>query len=484
MDTVKQTPEEFTILDNAVRCLVEKRNTYCIGLSGGSDSVALAHILQRLRGEYGIQLAALHLNHTLRSRESERDAEFCAKIAKQWGMTYYAERVDAGAYAREHGLSIEDAARRCRYEWFSHMSERLGAAGIFLAHHADDQAETLLLRLIRGTGTRGLGGMKTITHMGNLTIIRPWLHIRRTAIEEYRHANSIPCCYDSSNSDTRFDRNWIRHEIVPVLETRFGKGVTDRLVHTAEISRAAQEQIHASAMKYISENKVETILGPVLSKQTFVLQSCAIQREVIIEMISEQATRDCMPGFEIIEGIREYISGSARHCPVELPGGAGISKAGDRIIFSSGPRGELKAMAIQPGEGYPVTPDIELRITRVEKRGAGNSDNGEGWQAVLGGEGIEMVQYGHIPEKGSVIVRSRRAGDRYTPVNGSRKKVKDILINAGIPGILKGMIPVIEHDGRLVWMAGWRIGEEYKVEGGKWAYRLSCRIQAGKKEDK
>ena len=224
-------------LVHAVAPYIPRGTVFCVGLSGGGDSVALVHVLASLRQDRGFRLVALHLNHCLRGAESDADEQFCRGFCRGLGVPLRVKRIDVAAFARRHRLSVEDAARRCRFEWFEAHAATIGAAGIFLAHHADDQAETLLLRLFRGAGLRGIAGMKRTAAYRSLAIVRPWLGIRQQAIAAYRAVHGLSCRHDSSNDDTRFERNWVRKSVLPLIASRFGDNVAGRMAATAALCR-------------------------------------------------------------------------------------------------------------------------------------------------------------------------------------------------------------------------------------------------------
>ena len=194
--------------------LVERGDRVLVGISGGVDSASLLHVLVKIAKEIGFDLGAAHLNHLLRGEESERDEEFVAALAGRLAIPLYIRRVDAKKYADDKGLSIQHAGRDLRYGFFEEVADGHGFNKIAVAHNLDDQAETFLLRMMKGTGIRGLSSIP----IERGRIIRPFLHIYRSEIEDYAKNNSITFVHDSSNDKTVYERNFVRKRIIPLME--------------------------------------------------------------------------------------------------------------------------------------------------------------------------------------------------------------------------------------------------------------------------
>jgi len=241
-------------LKNAIMEFVREGELYCLGLSGGSDSVLLLHYLNELSLEMKFKVVALHLNHSLRGDESDGDMDFCLRLCENIGVEFISKKVDIKEFAKKNKLTIEDAARKYRYRWFVKKCAELKAKAIFIAHHADDQAETVLLRLFRGTGIKGLGGMKKVAYFTRLKIIRPWLNISRETLDENINVSKIKFRYDSSNSDIHFDRNWIRKKLLPEINTHYGSNVKERLLRISKISSDSYEFIRSYAKEIYTSN--------------------------------------------------------------------------------------------------------------------------------------------------------------------------------------------------------------------------------------
>jgi tRNA(Ile)-lysidine synthase len=214
--------------------LISHGQTLAVGVSGGPDSIVLLHLLTQLRDQYALNLTVVHLDHGLRP-DSDLDAEFVARTASAWGIASVVERADVGALAQARGLSVEEAGRVARYELFAKV-----APAVAVAHHADDQAETVLMHFLRGSGIAGLRGMLPVTQQFGLTVIRPLLDVTRAEIETYIAEHQLSFVIDPTNTDTTYFRNRLRHELLPILEA-YNPNIRERLRHTAEVMQGDYE---------------------------------------------------------------------------------------------------------------------------------------------------------------------------------------------------------------------------------------------------
>ncbi len=218
--------------------LVSSGETLLVGVSGGPDSVCLLHLLVRLKDRLGVRLQVAHLNHMLRGAESEADAEYVAKLADFLGVAAIVEQREVKSYQAEHHLSLEEAAREVRYQFFAEVASSVGANRIAVGHTADDQAETVLMHLVRGAGTFGLQGMQPLTEWESLAdirliVIRPLLRVSRGEVEAYCQQYAISPREDSSNLSPSYLRNRIRYELMPLLQS-YNPRIQEALLRTAD----------------------------------------------------------------------------------------------------------------------------------------------------------------------------------------------------------------------------------------------------------
>ena len=249
-----------------------------VGVSGGPDSLCLLHLLRHLSRAYDLTLHVAHLDHGIRGEESRVDAQFVADLARQWELPATVERADVPRLAEEEGLAIEEAARRARYRFLARVAGQVGASRIAVGHNADDQAETVLMHFLRGSGLAGLRGILPLSPLGELRLgqserdsplaaelrlIRPLLEVPRSAIEAYCRDQELSPRFDRSNLDTTYYRNRLRHKLLPVLET-YNPNVREVLRRTAQVMAADHELLRLPAnlrevAKSVGERRLSVI---------------------------------------------------------------------------------------------------------------------------------------------------------------------------------------------------------------------------------
>ena len=276
-----------------------------IGVSGGRDSVALLHLL----AGRGHRLIVCHLDHALRG-ESRKEARFVERLALGLGCEFVGKRENVATRARRMKCSVETAAREARYAFFAKVALERGVRRLFLAHHADDQVETFLFNLLRGSGAAGLGAMRGTSMRGELEIVRPLLGVWREEIDRYIAQHGLEFCEDASNADTRHTRNRMRHEILPMLAKAFGREVRGALLRSAEILR--EEDAFLSALPELGmAGAAQLSVGKMREMPV------AIQRRVLLAWLRARGIAEV--GFEEVERVRSLLAG--RVAKVNLPGG-------------------------------------------------------------------------------------------------------------------------------------------------------------------
>ena len=334
--------------------LLPRRARVVVAVSGGPDSVALLHLLMRLAPEWPLVLHAAHLDHALRPA-SAQDAAFVRSVTAQWGIPATIERIDVGACCAREGWSLEDGARRIRYQFLLEAARRHSASHIAVAHTADDQAETVLMRLIRGTGLLGLCAIPVQRELEELseescrspvTVVRPLLEAWRSDILAYLGRMRLAFREDATNADLTFLRNRIRHELLPLLEQRYNPNIRRALVQLAEQSRDDYAFLQAAARRQWKRTAKSPArrrangarapasprLSVALSVDGFLRQPKALQRQLVRQAV--QAVR----GQTVQLEFRHWLE--AEHaftrCPagtvVDLPGGIQLRREKDRVI--------------------------------------------------------------------------------------------------------------------------------------------------------
>ena len=226
--------------------MLAEGDSVLIALSGGPDSVTLADVLHTLAADYRLRLGIAHLNHCLRPKDADRDAEFAAEIARQLDLPFYTAKKDVDKLRKSDRLSLEEAARKVRYEFFDAICSRHGYHKIAVGHHRNDNAELVLMNLLRGSGPQGLSGIAPVR---GGKIIRPLIHLKRSELDEYIAERKLAYVTDTSNNDLSFRRNRIRHHLIPELEKTYNPAIVDTLSRLATIMRAENRWIENTLAK-------------------------------------------------------------------------------------------------------------------------------------------------------------------------------------------------------------------------------------------
>ena len=414
-------------------------DTLIVGLSGGADSTALLDILSRLQG-YNLHLIASHLNHCLRGAESDADQEFCRLLAGQYAIPFEARRIDIKKMAEDRRLNLEDAGRRARIEFFDEIRIKYDAAAVALAHHADDQAETVLMRLLRGSGMTGLAGM---AHRNARGYVRPLLDIVRSEIEQYLRCRGLEWREDASNSDTVYLRNRIRHQLLPLLE-QYNPDIRSTFAATASIISGDEtllleltEQAFAGSCR-MAEGRV---VCDIVQLRTL---NPALRRRVL--RLAFQQLTGTLEGVNLrhIDAIGDLIDSARPNSRLALPQRVAVVREYDTLLFSrwsdTTSDADFELLITAPGSyqlpgGGSVT--VELTSSASATRTADST----------------CFDLAKTPLPW--LVRHFRPGDRMTPFGMSgRKKVKDIFIDRKIPLSERKRIPLLFCGDDLIWIAG------------------------------
>ncbi|QWV95029.1 tRNA lysidine(34) synthetase TilS [Geomonas oryzisoli] len=423
--------------------------TVVVAVSGGADSVALLDILSRLEIE-GLKLIVAHLNHCLRGTHSDDDEKFVADLATGYRLPFVAIRVDVASFATAEGLSLEDAGRQARYAFFHEVARRRGATGIAVAHHLDDQAETVLIRLLRGAGATGLSAMKA---SGANLVKRPLLKVGREDIERYLKERGLTWRTDESNSDTTILRNSIRHELIPVLK-KYNPKVTERLAATAEILAADEE-----LLDHLTAGAFDRLASSVDDEVSFGIKALLQEHRGLRLRLYRHGLNELRGDLRCIalthlEAIDRLAGSSRPNARLKLPGDLRVKRCYDRLSFTCAePSVPRPWELVVPGEGsYPLENGMTLTVRRVPPPE----------DPATGSRKIAYLSEDAAPFPW--LVRPFSAGDRFTPLGmtGSQK-VKELFINEKLPLHERGRVPLVFSNGEIVWVAGMRIGERARV---------------------
>ncbi len=442
-------PLERRVLETMHRHgMIRSRDHVLVGVSGGADSTALLVCLQRLAPRLGIGLSVAHLNHRMRGAESDADEEFVRKLSAQFGLPFLTEAASVGEIAAVEGRNLEEAAREIRYAFLKRAAHRAGASKIAVGHTVNDQAETVLLRLLRGSGIEGLSAIHPV--LGE-TIIRPLLECSRGQVLKYLASRGIAHREDSSNRDFRYRRNRLRHEWIPYLEKNFNPRLIETLAREAESARETAELLNAlAAREYgsLRTSGADTIVLPVDG----MMRLHAVIRKAVLRI----AIRDVRGSLREItarhieEILRITRSGQSGRW-VRLPGGARVEREFNDLVFTTtrpGPAAPFCHPLAVPGRC--AVPEAGIEICASIADSAGPTERSR--RVYLDADSLP----------GSLVVRSRLPGDRYG--GPGHRKLKKMLIDAKVGHRMRRIQPMIADGSTIIWAPGFEPAKSFRVK--------------------
>ena len=489
--------------------LLEAGATIVVGVSGGGDSLCLLHVLNRLRPEFKWSLHVAHLNHCLRGTEADEDMIFVALLAMDWGLPCTIEVADVETIARQRRLSLEETARQVRYSFLAKVARLVNATAVAAGHHADDQSETVLMHLLRGTGLAGLRGMLPSVDLeslnrhpkeasspsptAHLRLVRPLLSVSRAEIDDYCRSHNLSPRFDRSNLELTYFRNRLRRQLLPLLET-YNPNIKALLHQTATIAAADHELLTFVRdevwAREVREERKNRISFDLLGWRALPL---ALQRATL-----RQAAYRLRPGLRDLDFVHiqqavDVATNGSTGAQAILPQGLCLTVgyqtlrlaiADERppvpdwpLLWHDGPM----PVAVP---GQTTLPDNQIHPAqhspKYDVRGAGSISkwwleagpwtgeietvltNSDRWTAYL-----DADQLGH-----HLTLRRRRPGDHFQPLGmgGQNVEVTDLMINAKIPRQWRNYIPLLVYDRpggtdeeEIAWLVGWRIDERVKI---------------------
>jgi tRNA(Ile)-lysidine synthase len=442
--------------------MVSRGERLVVAVSGGPDSVCLLYILVELRRELGVALHVAHLDHQIRGKESADDAIYVAGLARRLGLPATIEARDVKAYRKDNRLSLEEAAREVRYSFLAQVAGTVGAAKVAVGHTADDHIETVLMHLLRGSGTRGLRGLLPVSPWpsgsGDLTVVRPLLALRREETAAYCRRRHLRPRTDTSNLSPRHFRNRVRRYLLPELR-KYNPQIDEALLRTAAIASDDLDFIDKEVDR-LWDRFVRIEKGAiVIEKKGFIALPPSLQRYLLRRAVASALGSLKDIEAEHIEEILDALEKPAGTV-IGLPFGLGLTIEYDRYVLTK------DSLSICP---FPVLEkEIELNIPGKTRF--------LGWDvtaAVLYPSEVKVAEteidafsaYFDFDFTGDRLsVRSRRAGDRFRPLGmDGVKKLNRFMIDARIPQSWRGRVPVVVSPRQIIWVVGYRIDERSKV---------------------
>jgi tRNA(Ile)-lysidine synthase len=421
-------------------------------VSGGPDSMALLHLLLQWAKRRPLRVVAAHVNHRFRGAEADAEAELVRQAARKWGAGFEAASIDVPSYIEETGLNAQIAAREKRYEFLKRTAEAHGAGQIVLGHHADDQAETVLMRILRGTGVGGLSGIPYRRKEGNLELIRPLLRITKPELLSYCERNGVPYAVDSSNLARDYFRNAVRLDAIPMLE-RYNPRLKESLVRLADTAAADDDYLKREAEAMLGRVAVRDGDGFRLMRRRFRGLHVALQRRLIKLILSYSSAPGHPARHRRIEDVLSAASDESRTAGrTDIGGGWVLEREYDEVYI--GPPYPADAAFRHEIGDFPCTLDLgkgrTVRFERVD--GAATSPPADRREAFFDEAALRLP----------LVLRTRRPGDRMRPagLNGS-KKVQDMFVDAKIPRTMRDGWPLLtDASDRILWIPGLRRSSE------------------------
>ncbi len=451
--------------------MIEDGDSVLVGVSGGPDSVALTHALVRMAGRYSLNLGIAHLNHAIRGEDSEKDARFVDRLARDHGLPFFTRTVDIPRLQKQIGGSLEACGRRERHRFFFEIATSKRYDKIGMGHHADDNAELVLMNLIRGSGTKGVSGIPPVreTDGGRCRIIRPLIHCTKAEILAFLKCEKLAYRLDSSNADLSFLRNRVRHQLLPILRESYNPGIDAALNRFADISQSDDAWMRAetgsrfeAALLKADADRVVLDIQPL--KQTHP----AIQRRLLREAIGRVKGDLRRIRYDHIVSALTFLKREGRCRSIDLPGRVQIRRGPGTlsVVREAVALRELKAIDGLRHElefRYRVHGPCSLDIKEIPMR--------------MTFSRVDRAQiptpYGFADQTACfdmdrlafpLVLRNPRPGDRFRPL-GMRgtQKVSRFLMNNKVPRIERASHPVLTSRDKVVWVVGYRIDASVKI---------------------
>jgi tRNA(Ile)-lysidine synthase len=438
--------------------LIQKQDKVIVGVSGGSDSVALMHLLKCMTEEIDFEIIVVHINHKLRGNDSDQDERYVKEICSQYNIKCYSKSIDIEAAAKENKVSIEVAARNARYNYFEEIRKLVTGTKIAVAHNSNDQAETIFMNLIRGTGIDGLVGMEYSKGI----IIRPMLNFEKSMIDEYCFLNNLQPRIDKSNFENIYTRNKVRLDLIPSIEKAFGVDFSKSINRMSNIIREDRDFIESVVKTHINDvyfDKANNNLK--IFDKNFSNLHKAIQRRLIRKSIEILVNKLTNVENQHIEKILELFESGKVGKEISLPHGIRAVRTYEHLTLTTNNLVKTKQnykMSINI-PGVTVIENIGTVKTYIEKR----VKNVEESYKVIYNSLVQKFDYDKI--KGELVIRTRQNGDSFKPFksNGT-KKIKKYFIDKKIPREKRDEISVIALESEVLWLVGYQISDNFKVD--------------------
>lgn len=444
--------------------LLGKDDTVVVACSGGPDSMAMLDMLLQLRGEMGFALAVAHFEHGIRGQESLDDAEYVKEYCQERNVEFYMKSADVPEWAKTNGKSLETAARELRYQFLQKVSQHLGGALIATAHHRDDQAETVLMHILRGSGLTGLSGIRPKRD----NIIRPVLFLSKEQLLDYCYANRIQARMDRTNEVADCTRNRIRLNLMPSLASSYNQAITEGLCHLAEIASLDGDYLRQETIRAYDEMVQEKDGRLKMRRDEFQQLHQSIRRRLLqmiirraagcenwnkAQAIGISASSMSNLGYVHVRLLADFIENGKTGTRVSLPGDVqAVMDYGTLSVYKKAAEA-VRIFSEQPVKlnvpGATVTPALQNTImAEVYERGLPPELETE-----IKGNNLNIAVIDMEKCHGELVVRFRKEGDRLSLTSGT-KKLKDFFIDQKLPREQRMTVPLVCDDDGILWAVG------------------------------
>ncbi len=448
---VKNTIEKYSML--------KKGDNVLVAISGGPDSVCLLLVLNSIKKEFSINLFCAHLNHQLRGVESDCDERYVKRLTKKHRIPLLIESRNVTKFAKDKKFSLEQAARKLRYDFLLQTAKKIGADKIAMGHTKDDQVETLFMRLFRGTGLRGLRGIPAVRKISpNISIIRPLIETPREEILFFLKKRKIRARLDSTNAQTAFLRNRIRHELLPHIEKYYSPKIKEILARTADNLDADYDYLikqQRKVFKRIAKIKKDASISlPIKGLKSLPL---SFKRGVVRLAIED--VKGNLEGIDYRHWVKIEDLMEGAPTSLHLPGGIRVVKKLGQVQFN-GARHEFVRHEFVPGTIIIKIPGVTKILKRLYIKSSISKAPPRAFNA---SPNIEYFDADKI--KFPLNAGFRKPADKMKPLGMKRyKRLQDIFVDDKIKAIRRNRIPIIiDARGRIIWVCGVRMAEDFKV---------------------
>ncbi|MFQ5682237.1 MAG: tRNA lysidine(34) synthetase TilS [Candidatus Binatia bacterium] len=452
-EKVRETIQKYKMLSSGDGVLV--------AVSGGPDSVALVHLLSGFGKQLGLRLEVAHLQHGIRGEDARQDAQFVAELAKRLALPFHLKHVDLPGMRSQRGMgNLEAMAREERYRFFNRVAVGAGVSRIATGHTRDDQVETLLMWLLRGSGRKGLSGMPPVRKLAPSTrkalsgplLIHPLIEVSKKEIVEYLTAQCLAYRTDRTNLDSGPLRNWLRLHLLPQLRERINPGLDERLAQMADLLRQEEKILEQTAREHLQR----VVHGGKLQRELLLKEDKAMQRRIIRSWLEAKLGDLRGIGFDHVEDFLKLIAQGPPQGCLSVPRGWNLVRTYDSVrLVKGGRKGTpVRYTYALPHDAVLFIPEARIRIQssrtcrspRVRRQG-----NREA-----------VFDLSFLP--GTLEVRNFREGDRFQPLGmQGHKKVKDLFIEKRVPQTVRRTLPLLLARGEILWVPGYARSEIGKV---------------------